>query len=80
MKDIKILVSGLLILTSFFLWISFERAWQKKNMTSSKVLYINIVQKSNGFDVIKNDDSIHVLVNNRPFDGTGFLLERNTKK
>lgn len=62
MKDLKILISTILIICSFFIWYQFAKEKYNKKIEVPKK-YVNLDIKKTKIDITKNSDDIIILVN-----------------
>ncbi len=62
MKDLKILVSTILIICSFFVWYLFGKEKYNKKVIEEKK-YVNLDIKKTKIDITKNSDDIIIMVN-----------------
>ena len=77
MKDLKLLVSSILIIISFFVWIFFEKQLNKDNVDSIKneVQYVNIDINKSKIDVSNTNKNIYISINWKPLDEANLNLE-----
>lgn len=62
MKDLKVFISTILIICSFFVWFLFGKEKCNKN-TNEEKKYVNLEIKKTKIDITKNSDDIVILVN-----------------
>lgn len=77
MKDIKILVSSLLIICSFFLWYTFARTQSILNSpenTEDKI-YINVESKGKKIQIDSDNPDIILLLNGQETNSGSIVIE-----
>lgn len=62
MKDLKILISTILIICSFFIWYFFAKEKYNKDVIVPKS-YVNINILKTKINITKNSDNIVIMVN-----------------
>lgn len=62
MKDLKVLISTVLIICAFFVWYLFAKEKYNAKVISPKK-YVNLDIKKTKIDITKNSDDIIILVN-----------------
>lgn len=77
MKDLKLLVSSILIIISFFIWIIFWRQINndKINEIKNEKKYINIDIKKSKININNSDKNIFISLNWKPIDETLLNIE-----
>ncbi len=67
MKDLKLIISSVLIILSFFIWYLFckkEYEFKFKKIKNQKK-YINIDTKKNNINIINKNENIIILINGK---------------
>lgn len=74
MKDIKLLISSLLIFCSFFAWYLF--ADQKSQPTETKEkIYVNVIVKSKTITLDSDSEDVVLLLNGQETSSGTIILE-----
>jgi len=63
MKDIKILISSLLIIVSFFVWYLYSEEKNKKINESESLQYVNIEIKKTKIKIDNQNKNVIILIN-----------------
>ena len=78
MKDLKLIISSILIITSFFVWYLFakEKAHVKIEQLKSKKSVVNLEINKNNINIISSDKNTIVLVNWNEINSGTIVLEK----
>jgi len=77
MKDVKLLVSSVLIIISFFIWMFFWRQINQDKIEKVKdeKKYINIDIKKSKINIDNQDENIFISINWKPLDEANLEIE-----
>ena len=77
MKDVKILISSLLIICSFFLWYIFAQTEQSQNIDDNKrdKTYINVESKGKKIQIDTENPDVILLLNGQETSSGSIVIE-----
>ena len=77
MKDVKILISSLLIICSFFLWYLFAQTQQSQNTGNNNQdkTYINIESKGKKIQIDTDNPDVILLLNGQETSSGSIVIE-----
>lgn len=81
MKDIKLLISSILIIIAFFIWILFWKQinQDKIDLINAEAKYVNIDINKSKIDIQNSSKNVYITINWKAIDEAELSLEKICK-